>query len=204
MTKGEYSKGVFINCPFDQEYQPLLQAILFTVIYLGFIPRIALERFDSGEPRIQKICELIKLCQYGIHDLSRIKSIKINEYFRLNMPFELGLDVGSKVFQPEKHSNKQLLILAKEKYEYQTALSDLSNSDIMNHDNKAENVVRNVRNWFVANEITDAISPTRIWYKYNDFLTEFHIDRKADGFSKKDIYDMPVNEFTKHIRQWIG
>ena len=86
-----YEKNVFINCPFDEEYLSLLRPILFTIIYLGFIPRVPLESFDSGEPRFNKICELIKQSRYGIHDLSRIKARKKGEYFRFNMPFELGL-----------------------------------------------------------------------------------------------------------------
>ncbi|MCH8303670.1 MAG: hypothetical protein IIB94_00920 [Candidatus Marinimicrobia bacterium] len=204
MSKNEYAKSVFINCPFDEDYQPLLHAILFVVIYLGFKPRISLEKFDSGEPRFQKICELIRSCQYGIHDLSRIKSRTVNEYFRFNMPFELGLDIGCKVFQPENYSDKQILILEKEKYRYQAALSDLASSDIMHHDNEPENVVRNIRNWFVTNIGVNAGSPTKIWYAYNDFLTKYHIERKSEGFSDKDIYDMPLNEFTGHIKKWVN
>jgi hypothetical protein len=55
-----FDDNVFINCPFDREYYGLLRPILFTVIYLGLQPRIALERSDSGEARIEKILELIQ------------------------------------------------------------------------------------------------------------------------------------------------
>ena len=51
----DFSKNVFINCPLDDEYTPLLQAILFCLIRFGFIPRIATERMDSGEIRLDKI-----------------------------------------------------------------------------------------------------------------------------------------------------
>jgi len=131
----DYEKNVFINCPFDDEYLSLLRPILFTIIYLGFIPRISLESFDSGKPRFNKICELIEQSKYSIHDLSRIKARKKGEYFRLNMPFELGLDIGCRIFQKEKYSDKKHLILEKEKYRYQAAISDLSNSDIKSHKN---------------------------------------------------------------------
>jgi len=30
-----YEWNVFINCPFDKEYFPLLRPLLFTIIYLG-------------------------------------------------------------------------------------------------------------------------------------------------------------------------
>lgn len=55
-----FNKNVFVNCPFDDEYVPLLRPLLFTIIYLGFVPRIALETLDSGEPRVEKILVLIR------------------------------------------------------------------------------------------------------------------------------------------------
>lgn len=97
-----FEDNVFINCPFDEEYHALLRPILFTTIYLGLKPRIALERSDSGEPRITKIIELIRESKYAIHDLSRLKARRKGEFFRLNMPFELGIDVGCRTFGGER------------------------------------------------------------------------------------------------------
>ena len=57
------------------------------------------------------------------------------------MPFELGLDIGCKVFSRGLLNQKQCLILATEQYEYQKALSDLSNSDIKRHQDKPEEVI---------------------------------------------------------------
>ena len=44
--------SVFINCPFDADYEPLLRVLLISVIRCGLHPRIARERLESGEPRI--------------------------------------------------------------------------------------------------------------------------------------------------------
>jgi hypothetical protein len=55
-----FHKNVFVNCPFDDEYRLLLRPLLFTISYLGFRPRIALEELDSGAPRIEKIIDLIR------------------------------------------------------------------------------------------------------------------------------------------------
>jgi hypothetical protein len=74
-----FEKSVFINCPFDSEYRPLLNALIFTLIKFGFIPRIALESSDSGVLRITKILELIKESKYSIHDLSRLQAKRENE-----------------------------------------------------------------------------------------------------------------------------
>src|SRR5712691_9616898 len=89
-----FGRSVFINCPFDPAYLSILRPLLFTIIYLGFNPRIASETSDSLEQRIEKILRLIKECQYRIQKLSLIKSEKEKEFYRLNMPFELGIDYG--------------------------------------------------------------------------------------------------------------
>jgi len=107
----DFSRNVFINCPFDSEYIPLLRPLLFTVLFLNFNPRIASERFDSGEARINKICELIKCSRYSIQDISRIRSKKRGEYYRLNMPLELGIDIGCRLANEGVLQSKTCLIL---------------------------------------------------------------------------------------------
>jgi hypothetical protein len=74
--RGGFERNVFINCPFDKEYLPLLRAMLFTIVFCGFIPRIATERDDSGESRYNKIIDLIKESKYSIHDLSRVDPLQ--------------------------------------------------------------------------------------------------------------------------------
>jgi hypothetical protein len=199
----DFSKNVFINCPFDDQFIPLLRSILFVIIYLGFTPRIALERFDSGEARINKIIDLIKASKFSIHDLSRIKSSEKSEYFRLNMPFELGVDIGCKIFKDGQAKDKKCLILEKEKYRYQKALSDLSNSDIKNHNNEPEEVIRQIRDWFVVNELERADSGTIIWESFNEFMADFYLRRKEEGFREKDILRMPIPEFISFTNEWI-
>ncbi len=201
--KKEFAKNVFINCPFDQEYLVLLRAMLFTILYLGYYPRIASERFDSAEPRIQKIIELIKECKFGIHDISRIRSREQGEFYRLNMPFELGLDMGAKVFCDTNYKEKKYLILEKDPFRYRTALSDLSSMDIKSHKNTAKILIRQLRNWFVENGLKHADSASVIWYRYNDFISSFYSDRKVVGFSDDDIYEMPIPEFINSIKSWL-
>lgn len=96
-----YENNVFINCPFDDKYFDLLQTLVFAIVYYGFTPRISLENSDSGQPRLEKIVQLIIESKYSIHDLSRLQSKSANEYYRLNMPFELGIDYGLRKFNEE-------------------------------------------------------------------------------------------------------
>ncbi len=151
-----FEKSVFINCPFDEHYFPLLRPILFTIYYSGLYPRIALESLDCGKTRIEKIIALIQETRFAIHDLSRIKSTKSDEDFRMNMPFELGLDTGCRLFKGERWQRKKCLILEADHYRYRAALSDISGSDIAVHNDQPEEVVCVVRNWLTAEAgITD-------------------------------------------------
>jgi len=48
MAQDEYNKGVFINCPFDAQYKPLFDGIVFAVLDCGLWPRCALEIDDAS------------------------------------------------------------------------------------------------------------------------------------------------------------
>lgn len=192
---------VFINCPFDDEYRDLLRPMLFMLCYLKFIPRIASEFLNSAQNRIDKICELIEVSDYSIHDLSRCKSLKEDEYVRMNMPFELGIDYGNYYFLRPK---RKILILEGKRYDTQKALSDLAGVDVKCHSNVPENVVKCIRDWMLEALILGEIdSPTTIWYKFMDFTFDFYNERKTKGFKDKDLNDMPIPEYISSIIKWL-
>ena len=60
-----FERSVFINCPFDDDYAPLLQAISFCVVYLGFFPRLAPENADNAAARLDRSAELVRQSKYG-------------------------------------------------------------------------------------------------------------------------------------------
>jgi hypothetical protein len=105
------ARNVFINCPFDDRYRPLFHAAVFAVVDCGFVPRCALEVDDGSEVRINKVCDLIGECRFGIHDLSRTELDSRSKLPRFNMPLELGLFIGAKRFGGASHRRKSCLIL---------------------------------------------------------------------------------------------
>jgi len=198
------TKNIFINCPYDKSYLPLLRPIIFTVKFLGFQPRLAMESADSGHPRIQRILNLIKISQYAIHDLSRLKATRRGEHFRLNMPFELGLDIGCRMFGKVKFKQKKCLVLEKNKHSLKKALSDLSNSDVCSHRDKPEEAVRHVRNWLVQEaKACKRESGTAVWYEFNDFMEELDKALRLKGFRSVDILHLPLPEFLRYMSKWI-
>lgn len=206
MTPGDedFPKNVFINCPFDSSYTKLLRPIIFTIMYLGYNPRIASKRSDSGEARFSKICDLIINSKYSIHDISRLRARKKLEYSRLNMPFELGVDIGCRYFGNDKLKEKRCVIFEKVKYSYQIALSDLSGFDIKAHNNKPKKIVEELRNWFVENDENTVASATIIWDNFNLFMTDYESTTTAKGFEPKDIQKMGVREFINYIIEWLA
>jgi hypothetical protein len=198
-----FDKNVFINCPFDEDYRELLISLVFTTMYLGLVPRLSLERFDSGETRISKILKLICESRFGIHDLSRIVSSGNDEHFRMNMPFELGIDYGCQKLLKGQWETKRILIIEKEKYRYQAALSDLSGSDIKHHGNEAIKLVKVVRDWFICEVFGTGPSHKRIWYAYNDFMAELADNLESHGYEPEDLGEAPVSEIMSYMKEWL-
>jgi hypothetical protein len=198
-----FGKNIFINCPFDKEYKSFLKPLLFTVISCGFNPRIALERFDSSENRLSKIRELIESSKNSIHVLSRTKSTKKGEYYRLNMPFEIGLDFGCKFYHPDKrYEEKRILIIEEERYSSHKALSDLAGYDVECYKDEEELVIL-IRNWL--NELSNMglRGGSEIWYQYDTFLFYLNNELKPNGFSDKEIEALPISEFLSYIRKYL-
>jgi hypothetical protein len=165
-----YAGSVFINCPFDSDYQPLFHAIVFAILDAGFTPRSALELDDGLEVRIDKILNIISDCKFSLHDLSRTELQKANRLPRFNMPFELGICVGAKRFGDGVHKEKSALILDVERYRYQAFISDIAGQDIKAHNGDPQNAITHVRNWLSASSRRRTIpGGAVIWGRYNLF-----------------------------------
>lgn len=168
----KFDNSVFINCPFDDEYAPMHEAIIFTIKAMGFEPRSSRE-LDDGGVRVVKILKIISECRYGIHDISRTELDVLNALPRFNMPFELGLDMGCREFGSPKQKQKCLKILDVEDYRYQKFLSDLGGQDPVGHANDPYRVIAIVRDWLaVANRDKHFPSPTRLHRHYDLFVRE--------------------------------
>lgn len=142
-----FGRNIFLNCPFDSDYQPLLRAMIFAIQACGFQARCALEDDDSGKLRILKILRIINQCRFGIHDLSRTELNPITQLPRFNMPFELGLDFAHRYAGQKLHRDKPLLILDREPFRYQTFISDLAGIDIKVHLNNQYRLIQVVNDW---------------------------------------------------------
>ena len=197
-----FEKNIFVNCPFDDDYRRLLIPVIFTVKYFNYIPRLALESANSGESRIDKIVGLINESKFGIHDLSRIISSDKNEHYRMNMPFELGIDYGCQKFKEGIWKEKKILILEKEKFRYRKALSDLSGSDIKNHDNDPIKIMRAVRDWLVTEELHTGASGKKVWDNFNEFHAYLY-EKVCVEDGHESVDDVLIPEVVSHMSNWF-
>ena len=204
MGDPDFERNVFVNCPFDDEYDHILQAILYCVVRFGLRPRIATERMNAGEHRLEKISELVARSKYSIHDLSRCQAKEVGEHYRLNMPFELGLDFGCRSFGDSASQGKKILILEEQQFRYRAAISDLAGSDIEAHGGDMQTAVRKVRNWLVDAGGFANIGAARILSEYEDFQEWYYERQLAAGFSEEDIQDYPTSELLKAMLDWVS
>jgi hypothetical protein len=199
MPRKSYNKSVFINCPFDGQYQPLFRAMVFAVLRAGFYARSALEESDSGEIRLSKIYRIVRECRFGIHDLSRTESE--SGWPRFNMPFELGLFLAAKFFGIDEQDRKITLIFERKPHSYERFISDIKGQDIEAHENKPTVVVNKIRNWLATNASKRAIpGGAEIWKDYQRFLKWLPAACKNARLVQKDL---TFTDYWQLVDQWI-
>lgn len=198
-----FERSVFVNCPFDDEFAPILQAIAFCITDLGFYPRLAPENADNGANRLDRIVELVRGSKYGIHDLSRCKSNGEGEYARMNMPFELGIDHGCRRFGNGPLAQKAILILEQGRYDYQKTLSDISGWDIHAHGGDHIAAVRHVSMWLIRQAGAKRAGPARILDNYAAFQEWYWERELASGASEEDIRAYPTVRMVEAMREWV-
>ncbi len=99
---------------------------------------------------------MITECDRSIHDISRVELDRTSRLPRLNMPLELGADLGLRLAGPLLQRRRRSLILDAEAHRYDKTLSDISGMDIEAHANDVREIIRLVRDWLNANRGADA------------------------------------------------
>jgi len=194
------TNDVFINCPFDRDYAPTFQALIFTIFACKFRPRSARELDDGGQTRIDKLFRLIGECRYGIHDLSRTELDAANQLPRFNMPLELGIFMGARRYGGEEQKLKRILILDIERFRYQRFISDIAGSDIHAHGGDPFVALRETRDWLKNVSRRQIPSAARIERLYREFLAALPDLAAALEFEPDRI---PYVDFETIVTDWL-
>jgi hypothetical protein len=113
-------RSVFLNVPFDPQYEEMLVWLIAGLVSLSRTPRSVLEIAENGSGRLERLQRLIAECRVSIHDLSRVGTP-----VRFNMPFELGLACAT----ASHNRNHDYILLEKVQHRLDRTLSDLKGRD---------------------------------------------------------------------------
>ena len=145
--KPDTNLDVFINCPFDDQYKPVFNAMVFTVVRSGYRARCALETSDAAENRFGKIIKIISECRYGVHDISRTETDGDPPLPRFNMPLELGLWFGAHHLGRSDQAGKRCIVFDREQYRYLRFMSDIGGQDITAHGADVPTLIKTLAAW---------------------------------------------------------
>lgn len=195
------ARDVFINCAFDQGFQPIFRAIVFSVLRSGFVARSALETDDGAENRLLKIQHIIAQSRYGIHDISRTDVDGTPPLPRFNMPLELGMFIGAKRYGAPEQRKKRALIFDIEQYRYQRFISDIAGHDIHAHGADPERAIIEVATWLRQQSRSTTIpGGTQIAQEFaqlQDLLPEILADRQLQEA------EMTFGDYTSIVMAFI-
>ncbi len=161
--------SVFINCPYDSDYLPIFDGVVFATICCGFLPRCAMESGCTAVPRMDRITQAILSSKYSIHDLCRCRGEGDANLARFNMPLELGVSMAQR-FGLNGAANHDWLLLVPRGSEYVRFLSDLAGFDPKQHDGNLETIIPAVMSWLATRpDAVEAPTPLEVLAALPDF-----------------------------------
>lgn len=195
------ARDVFINCPFDDEFDPGFRALVFAVLACGFRARCAREMDDATETRLDKLYRIIEQSRFGLHDISRTQLDDQWGLPRFNMPLELGLFLGAKRFGGEEQKHKRCLLFDTEQYRYQKFISDLNGMDVTPHAGDIRRMAECTRNWLVTVSRRRTVpTAAQLLDSFDRFFAGLDdIAREADLNADTIIYP----DFERLVLHWV-
>lgn len=195
----EPNNRVFINCPYDKKYKHFFVLIVFYCFYFGYEPIFA-SQIGGAESRIDKIIKMIKECDFGIHDISKVYLPEKDTLPRYNMPFELGLDF---MLKHSSETRNKLLILDGEQYQYLKTISDLSGCDIIGHNNDEIKLINALRDFFMGFNQYDKV-PKGI-NLYEIFVKTFNLwmQIRSKDIGVKDFEELEMSEIKQNVKMFF-
>jgi hypothetical protein len=172
------TNSVFLNLPFDQEYESIFVGFVVGLVSLGLEPRSVLELDEDGDGRISRLFRLLQECGSSVHDISYR-----GPGLRYNMPFELGLAYALSRLRP----SHRLVVFEAEKWDLLKTLSDLRGFDPKIHGMKGEKALAMIYECFSSPTIRDAEPRGKQIYKAIVHDLENFRDGRHTIFNKKSF-----------------
>lgn len=141
MPRVKRIESVFLNIPYDKQFEDLYLAYIVDLTQLGLRVNATLAVPNQG--RLESIIQLIEQSDFSIHDLSRIE---LSEGIpRFNMPVELGLALYRSHIAKGRH---RVFVFETKSYRAQRSTSDINGIDPQIHGGTPKGVMAGLRNIF--------------------------------------------------------
>ena len=141
MSRHTRIQSVFLNIPYDDQFEELYLAYIVGLTQLGLKINATLAVPNQG--RLDRIIKLIEESDVSIHDLSRIELS--DGIPRFNMPLELGLALYRSHTTNGRH---RVFVFEKKAYQMLQSTSDISGIDPQIHRGRPTGVMVGLRNVF--------------------------------------------------------
>jgi len=164
---------VFLNYPFDQDFEPMANAMSFAVVAAGLLPVCARDLSTPDRPRLEAIVDAIVHSDYSAHDLSRFTGEGASNHARMNMPIEMGMAVFHALNSQRR--DHRCAFFVPTPYDYQRFASDLAGLDPKCHDNSDERMVAEMYEWLrgvVPDRMMNSRPTVQIVGKFCEFKTQ--------------------------------
>ena len=121
----------------------------------------------------------------------------------MNMPFELGMDVGFRRSGIENLREKKFLIFEANQYDLKKAISDIAGQDVQFHNNDFAKVIEEVRNFFRVEAGFAAPGPSRLISEYATFQGWMTEKKLYEGHSEDEVLRLPSRERLDEMKCWV-
>ncbi len=170
--------SVFLNLPFDQQYEAIFVAYVVGLVTLGMEPRCILEVDEDGDGRMGRLYKLIEECGCSIHDISYRGT-----EFRYNMPFELGIAYALTPKSPQR----KLVIFEAKRRDLLKTLTDLRGFDPKVHGMRGKKALAMIYECFSTPSLGNSEEIGRgIYRRITKLLPQFR-DGRPSVFNRKSF-----------------
>jgi len=162
LEENRIKQSVFLNIPYDYQFEPLCLAYICGIACFGLVPRTTLE--IPGDRRLNRIIDLIAACPISIHDLSRVQLDRAKPRTpRFNVPFELGLAIARQKLVDAEHG---WFVFETVHRRAEKSLSDIAGTDVYVHGGTIQGVLKQVSNAFIRQERQSNLSQMLSVYRH--------------------------------------
>lgn len=172
---------VFLNYPFDEQFEALAHAMHFAVVAAGLVPVCAMDESAPDRLRLEMLFNMVSTCRFSIHDFSRYKGEGEENFARFNMPLEMGMALFYTFFTQKR--GHRCAFFVETSHDYQRFASDLAGLDPKHHNNDDPSLVTGIYEWLreVGQPYAYARPTVEVQEKYQDFKKELE---KVKGSGK--------------------